>query len=344
MKVVIAGGGTGGHLYPGIALADRLKERGIDAIFLVSDRGIERKVLTPLGYKFIEQEETPLKGESFIKRFRSLGKILKNIKLAMRYIEKDDKIVLLGGFASFSAGISGLIKSVEIYIHEQNSVMGLSNRFFSKYAKKVFLSFENTLKAPESGIVVGNPVRKVFENRCAKQKPDKHIFVVGGSQGSRFLNNLIVHSSKNLLDRGFKIVHQTGDKLFDETLDAYKKIGVDTESIEVKRYIDDISATYEWADIVLSRAGSGSIFEIMYSRRFGVFVPFAAATDNHQFFNALYAQTKGVGVVLEEKEATVEKFLNAIDEYYKHFDMYKKNMDNVVYLDTAGLILKEMEI
>ncbi len=344
MKVVIAGGGTGGHLYPGIAIAERLKDKGIDILFMVSNRGIERRILTPLGYNFIEQEETPLKGVSFAKRIGSLGKIWKNVKFAMKHIEKDDKIVLLGGFASFSAGMSGLLKSVDIYIHEQNSVMGLSNRFFSKFAKKVFLSFEKTIKAPEKGIVVGNPVRKVFENAQTKLSPDKHIFVVGGSQGSRFLNNLIVQSSKVLLDRGFKIVHQTGEKLFDETVESYKKAGIDIESVEVKKYIDDIASTYKWADIVLSRAGSGSVFEIMYSKRFGIFVPFAAATDNHQFFNALFAQTKGVGVVLEEKEATVEKFLNAIDEYYKHFDMYKNNMDKIVYLDTAGLILKEMEI
>jgi UDP-N-acetylglucosamine--N-acetylmuramyl-(pentapeptide) pyrophosphoryl-undecaprenol N-acetylglucosamine transferase len=344
MKVIIAGGGTGGHLYPGIAIAERLKEKDVDTLFMVSNRGIEKKVLTPLGYRFIEQPETPIKGVSLTKRLNSIMKIFGNIRLALNNVNKNDKVVLLGGFASFSTGVAGVMRSSEIYIHEQNSVMGLSNRIFSKFAKKVFVSFDNTFKAPKNSIVVGNPVRKIFENSYAKSYPEKQILVLGGSQGSRFLNKLIIDAASKLLNDGFKIIHQTGEKLYDEVIDGYRSKDINLDNINIRKYIDDIASVYKWADLILSRAGAGSVFEIIYSKRYGVFVPFSAATDNHQYYNALYAESKGVGVVIEEKDATVDKFIDAVDKYYNNFELYRSNFEKIQYKDSANLILKEMEI
>ncbi|MGC8769138.1 UDP-N-acetylglucosamine--N-acetylmuramyl-(pentapeptide) pyrophosphoryl-undecaprenol N-acetylglucosamine transferase [Calditerrivibrio sp.] len=344
MKIVIAGGGTGGHLYPGIAIAEKLKDKGIELLFMVSNRGIEKRILTPLGYKFIEQEETPLKGVSFGRRIKSVGKIIENIKIAMNNVDKSDKVLLLGGFASFSAGMAGMMKSAEIYIHEQNSVMGLSNRFFAKRAKKVFTSFEKTLRAPENSIVVGNPVRSVFALSKSKISPEKNILVVGGSQGSRFLNNLIISAAEELISNGFDIMHQTGERLYDEVIEAYRNSGIDTNRLNIVRYIDDIASAYNWADLVLSRAGSGSVFEIIYSRRFGIFVPFPDATDNHQYYNALFAEAKGVGVVIEEKDAKKEVFIKAVNDYYENFEKYRENIEKITYVDSAELILREMEM
>jgi len=120
--------------------------------------------------------------------------------------------------------------------------------------------------------------------------------VLGGSQGSRFINNLVIETAKELLDDGFAIVHQTGGKLYDEVVEGYRGKGVDIEKLNVKAYIDDVANHMKWADIVLSRAGAGSVYEIMYSKRYGIFIPFAGATDNHQELNAMLDSTKGIGV------------------------------------------------
>jgi len=116
------------------------------------------------------------------------------------------------------------------------------------------------------------------------------------------------------------------------------------DNINIRKYIDDIASVYKWADLILSRAGAGSVFEIIYSKRYGVFVPFSAATDNHQYYNALYVESKGVGVVIEDKDATVDKFIDAVDKYYNNFELYRSNFEKIQYKDSANLILKEMEI
>ncbi|MCX8084513.1 MAG: undecaprenyldiphospho-muramoylpentapeptide beta-N-acetylglucosaminyltransferase [Calditerrivibrio sp.] len=344
MKIVIAGGGTGGHLYPGIAIAEKLKDMGFEFIFLVSNRGIERRILTELGFNFVEQPETPLKGVSVGKKIKSVGKILGNVMDALNTVSKDDRVILLGGFASFSAGVASIIKRVPVYIHEQNSVMGLSNRIFSRFAEKVFVSFDKTLKAPEGSIVVGNPVRAVFRDIPFKVRPDKNLLLVGGSQGSRFLNNLLVDVVDKLLGMGFSIIHQTGDRLYEETIERYREKGIGVSNVTVKKYIDDMVEAIKWADLVISRAGAGLVFEILYSRRFGVFIPFSEATDNHQYYNAKFIEEKGVGVVLEEKKATGAKLLEIIKHYYDSFELYRDRFEKVFYRDTAEIIIKEMEL
>jgi UDP-N-acetylglucosamine--N-acetylmuramyl-(pentapeptide) pyrophosphoryl-undecaprenol N-acetylglucosamine transferase len=341
VRVVIAGGGTGGHLYPGIAVADKLKKVGITPFFIVSNRGIERKILSPMGYGFIEQKETPVKGVPFLRKIKSGLNIINNIISTYRVIKKGDYVLLLGGFASFSAGTIAIIKSVPLYIHEQNSVMGLSNRIFSRFARKVFLSFEN-IHGVRNAIYTGNPVREVFKNAVTKTEPDRRILVLGGSQGSRFINNLIIGIAKTLLDGGFTIVHQTGEKLHDEVVEGYRGKGVDIEKLTVKAYIDDVATHMKWADIIISRAGAGSVYEIMYSKRYGIFIPFAGATDNHQELNAMFAVQKGIGVSISEKEATPDKLLGEIKSYYENFYKIKSNLENVTFTDSAALMIKEM--
>lgn len=341
MRVVIAGGGTGGHLYPGIAIAEKLSNLSIEHIFIVSNRGIERKILTPMGYQFIEQKESPLKSVSFIRKIESIKNILGNILSSLKIIKKDDIVVLLGGFASFSAGVVAVIKRNPIFIHEQNSVMGLSNKIFSIFAKKIFLSFENSF-INKKAIFVGNPVRSVFKNLNPKPSPEKRILLTGGSQGSRFLNNLFIPIAKELINDGFSIIHQTGEKLYDEVISSYNNYGISYDNIIVKKYIDDMSEAIKWADLVISRAGAGSIYEIMYSKRYGIFIPFAGAADNHQEINAKLPVEKGIAVSIREKIATPEVLLDEIKRFYINFDYIKNKFQNIKFIDSAEIMIKEM--
>lgn len=344
MKVILAGGGTGGHLYPGIAIANRLKENGVECLFLVSNRGIERETLTELGYPFVEQKTVAFKGAGVLGKIRAIKQLIIEIINVSSRIAKEDKVILLGGFAAASAGAVSVLKGNDLYIHEQNSVMGMTNRFFANRAKKVFLSFDKTYRAKGNGIFVGNPVRDEFSSATAKIKLTKNILVLGGSQGSRSINKLVVQSIDQLFENGFQVKHQTGKKLLHEVQAAYAGKGHgNSERLEITDYISSMKEAYEWADIIISRAGSGSVFEIMYSKRPAIFIPLSIAADNHQMFNAMMAEKMAGASLLIEKSADCIKLVNEIKNIYDNYEGIYEKLSSVEFRDTVDAIIKEID-
>ncbi|KAA0257861.1 undecaprenyldiphospho-muramoylpentapeptide beta-N-acetylglucosaminyltransferase [Deferribacter autotrophicus] len=343
MRVIIAGGGTGGHLYPGVAVAEYLRSREVEFLFLVSDRGIDREILSRYGYEFYEQQITAFKGKGFIEKIKSLFRVfLVSLKVS-KFIKKHDKVLLLGGFAAVPAGIVSIFKRCDLYLHEQNSVMGIANRFLAKFAKKVFLSFDNTKNAAGRCIVVGNPVRKEFKDFKVKDVFNKHIFVTGGSQGSRIINNVVCDAASKLLEMGYSVIHQTGTKLYDETIKRYRENGIyDDERIKIYPFIEDMAEKFKWADIVISRSGAGSVFEILYSKRIGIFVPLKIAADNHQYFNALYVKEKGAGEIILEDEFNPDSLIEMIKKVENEKESYLKALEGIEFKDSAKLICEEL--
>ncbi|MGA1846318.1 undecaprenyldiphospho-muramoylpentapeptide beta-N-acetylglucosaminyltransferase [Deferribacter abyssi] len=343
MKVIIAGGGTGGHLFPGIAMAEFLSKKGVEFLFLVSDRGIDREILTKYGCVFYEQQIIPFKGKGFIQKMKSIYKIfLASLKIS-KFIRKDDKVLLLGGFAAVPAGVVSIFKGCDLYLHEQNAVMGVANRFLAKFAKKVFLSFDNTKNVAGRCIVVGNPVRKEFKDFRVKHIFNKHIFVTGGSQGSRIINNVICDAASKLLEMGYSVIHQTGTKLYDETIKRYRENGIyNDERIKIYPFIVDMAEKFKWADIVISRSGAGSVFEILYSKRIGIFVPLKIAADNHQYFNALYVKEKGAGEIILEDEFNPDGLIEMIKKVENEKESYLKALVRIEFKDSAKLICEEL--
>lgn len=344
-RLVIAGGGTGGHLYPGVAVADYVKQFDVDSFFIVSRRGLERKVLTDLGYPFYEQAETPLNGVSIFRRVKSVFLLMKEVARCHRMLKKDDKLLLTGGFVSAAAALVGSMKGVEMYLHEQNSVMGMTNRKFAGSCEKVFLSFPDTKKASGKTIVTGNPVREMFKNIPMKEEAGKNILILGGSQGSRFINTQVAESAKALMDAGFTIRHQAGGKLLEETLGKYNELGITPdERLQVTGYIDDVAEALTWADVVIARSGSGTVFEVMNAKRVALYIPFAKAADQHQLYNAKFAEEQGVAKVLTESEAKPEALIGMIKSITLNYDSYKSAMENLKTYDSAKLIAGGMKI
>lgn len=338
-RLVIAGGGTGGHLYPGIAVADYLKNKDTEVFFMVSDRGIERKILTEKGYSFYEQPQTPLKGISMAGRVRSVILLVREVYGMLKKIKKTDTVLLTGGFAAAAPAIAAVLKGARLYLHEQNSVMGLTNRIFAVFSKKVFLSFEGTLKAKGNTVHAGNPVRAEFASCTPKAEPTKRILVLGGSQGSRFLNRLMAKSAKALADAGWSITHQAGAKLYDEALEDYRNAGAEAD---VRSYIENVADEYEKADVVIARAGSGTVFETMYARRPAVLVPFAQAADEHQLYNALFAEKLGIAKVITESGANPERLRELIEWSQKQ--EVKDRLAGIKYLNSPEIIARGMEL
>ena len=338
-RLVIAGGGTGGHLYPGIAVADYLKDKGVEVFFMVSDRGIERKILSTKGYKFYEQPQTPLKGIGIGGRIRSIVLLAKETFGMLKKIKKSDTVLLTGGFAAGAPAIAAVLKGARLYLHEQNSVMGLTNRIFAVFCKQVFLSFEGTLKAKGKTVHSGNPVRADFASFKPKSVNTKRILVLGGSQGSRFLNRLMAKSAKSLTEAGWSIVHQAGAKLYEEALEDYR---TEAAQADVRSYIENVAEEYEKADLVIARSGSGTVFETMYARRPAVFVPFAQAADEHQLYNALFAEKLGIAKVMTESGATPARLME-LAEWSQKPEVAEK-LAGVKYLNSPEIIVRGMEL
>ncbi len=345
MKVIFAGGGTGGHLYPAVAIAEVLKSKGVDVEFYVSNRGIDARILKKTGYKYTEQNVSAFKGKGLLSKFVALYKLAAATVRIYPQIKRGDKVLLMGGFASAPSAVVAKIKGAELYLHEQNSVMGLVNRVFAGMCTKVFLSFGDTKDAKGNTIVTGNPVRRAFHNAEKKNDYKGNLLILGGSQGSRAVNKLIASSATNLVDAGFTITHQTGEGLYKETLDMYgvlvKKYA---NNIVVKPYIDNVAEAMSNADIAIARSGSGTVFELEALECPCIYVPFKQASDNHQYYNALSAVNGNRASMLVEDEATVEQLMATLNNMKENYETYKQALKDNNKLNSAKVIAKEMGI
>lgn len=343
MKVIFAGGGTGGHLYPSLAVAEELRNKNVEMLFLISNRGLDSKIIMKSGHPYIEQDVSAFKGKGFVAKIEAMLKLVKCVFADYSIIKKDDKIFLTGGFASAPAAIIGKIKGCEIYLHEQNSVMGLVNRLSARFCKKVFLSFEKTKNAKGKTLVTGNPIRKIFIETPKKEGWDGRLLILGGSQGSRKINNIIASSIDFIVAEGFSVTHQTGEGLYRETVSAYGHAARRYASkLTVHAYIDRPSEFISQADIVVGRAGSGTIFELTACGTPAIYIPFKAASDNHQYHNAKVAEEMGGATILNEDEATPEKFMEALKFMKNNIEEFRRNLRSRPPMDSVKIIVKEM--
>ncbi len=333
MKVIFAGGGTGGHLYPAVSISEQLKKNNINYYFMVSDRGIERNILRPLNCQFEEQKVSAYMNQSVTGKIKALFNMIKATGRALKVVQKGDKVILTGGFAAAPSAIAAVLKGCDLYLHEQNSVMGLVNRIFARFSKKVFLSFENTKNAKGSLIVTGNPVREVFYNTAPKKDYTGRLLILGGSQGSRKINKLISSSIDEIMSLGFNVTHQCGAKLFDETVQMYgSKIDEYKERLILKPYIENAVDEMSNADIIVSRSGAA------------IYIPFAAASENHQYYNALEEKEKGCCIILEEDKAGTASLKDALNEIKENITVFRDNLEKSPVQKSSEIIFKELEI
>ncbi len=345
MRVIFAGGGTGGHLYPAIAIAEILKMKNIEYKFLVSDRGIEARILTTLGYEYVEQKVSAFKGKGLFNKIKAIFKLVLAVIKTFPLIKKDDKVFLTGGFASAPAAIVAKIKGCQLYLHEQNSVMGLVNRIFAKFCKTVFLSFPETKKATGNIVVTGNPIRKKFKRKNKEEEFKGRILVLGGSQGSRKINELIIESVEEIINLGFTIFHQTGEGLYNQTLNGYGNLIRKYDSkIVVKPYIEDMANQMRDSDIVIARSGAGTVFESIAIGCPAIYIPLKIASDNHQYFNALFANKQGYALILEEDDINKEELIKKILEIKNNINTFKEKIFNTAYVNSADIIIREAGI
>ena len=326
--MIIAGGGTGGHLFPAIAVAEAMKERSPDneILFVGTAKGIEGKVLPREGWPLSFVQAEGVKGRGAIAKVRGLMKTFYGTLQSLAIIRsfKPGIILGVGGYASAPVLLAGRLAGIKTAIHEQNALPGLTNRLLGKMARKIFLSYAESEKFFPAGkiVVTGNPVRKVvldaFKDE-AGQEEKKHftLFVMGGSQGARRINEALceaVTSNKLANINGLKIIHQTGQADFERVKEAYRTSQVE---VEIEPFINDMGRVYNEADLVVCRAGATTITELLAAGKASILVPYPHAADDHQKVNAEAIVREGAAVMVLDRELSAERITKEVSTFCK---------------------------
>ncbi len=336
MKVLIAGGGTGGHLYPGIALAEEVVTRhhANKVVFVGTEKGLESKVVPREGYPLELIRAQGLKGKGL------LGLIKGLLLLPMAFIEslrilrrqKPDVVVGVGGYASGPVVLAAALLGIPTAVQEQNALPGLTNKLLGRVARVVFTAFDEAARFFPSRKVqlVGNPIRrKLMDNFLRSHVVQQRftLLVFGGSLGARGINQRMLDALDTLGDlKGqIHIVHQTGKNDLESVRKGYADKGFEAEVVE---YIDDMSGAYAKASLVVCRAGATTLAELMVAKKASILIPFPFATDNHQEVNAQALVKVGGALMFRESELTGARLAEEIrrlkDDPEKRRQMEKK--------------------
>jgi UDP-N-acetylglucosamine--N-acetylmuramyl-(pentapeptide) pyrophosphoryl-undecaprenol N-acetylglucosamine transferase len=320
MRMLIAGGGTGGHLFPGLALAEEVKTRHPrnDVLFVGTPRGLETRIVPRSGFPLELIDVGPLKRQGTFGTLRSVGRLPRAFWQSRRILKKfdPDVVVGVGGYASGPVVMTAWMMRIPTAVQEQNALAGFTNRTLGRFARACFIAFDEARDGFPRGrtYLLGNPIRRSFlENYLHAREPSAErlsILVTGGSQGAHVLNLRIGEALEILapsLGGRLRIVHQTGDKDLPgvaRRYDGLKGTGLDAQATA---FIDDMAAAYAQADLLVCRAGATTIAELTVCKKPAILVPFPFAADDHQTVNARSMVRSGAALLIPEEALTGEK-------------------------------------
>ena len=306
--VLIMAGGTGGHVFPALAVADELRARGVQVSWLGTQRGLEAQVVPAAGYPLETVRVTGLRGKGVLRLLTAPFMLARALWQAAR-IEwrlRPRAVLGMGGFASGPGGVIAWLLRRPLLIHEQNSVAGTTNRLLAPLARTVMVAFPGSLPAARKPIHTGNPVRGRITalpaptTRLADHSGPLRLLVVGGSLGARALNDTVPAALTRLsANSNLQVYHQTGRNDLEQVVTAYKDAHVEAR---VEPFIDDMAEAYAWADLVICRAGALTVAELAVVGVAAILVPFPHATDDHQTGNARFLADAGAAILLPQAE------------------------------------------
>ena len=308
LRVLIMAGGTGGHVYPALAVAQKLLADGGEVVWMGVRQGLEADVVPRAGIELHFLCIAGLRGKGIVSWLVAPLKIARAVLEAMQAIRKIEPQVVLGmgGFASGPGGVAAWLLRKPLLIHEQNAVPGLTNRFLSLLARRVLESFPGSFAASRAPLHTGNPLRTEMltvqppEIRLAERRGPLRVLVLGGSLGAQALNDVVPRAIKQLPDSvAVEVRHQTGRLKLEATAELYKSLEL---NVMPCAYIDDMGEAYAWADLAVCRAGAMTIAELAAVGVPAVLVPFAKAADDHQTLNARFLAQAGAAVLLPEHQ------------------------------------------
>jgi UDP-N-acetylglucosamine--N-acetylmuramyl-(pentapeptide) pyrophosphoryl-undecaprenol N-acetylglucosamine transferase len=307
--IMVMAGGTGGHIFPALAVAHSLRNAGWRVVWLGNPDGMEARLVPQHGFEMVNLKFAALRGKGILRKLLLPLNLLKGFWQAFKAIRQVQPNVVLGmgGYITFPGGMMAALLGKPLVVHEQNSVAGLANRVLAGVADRIVTGFPDVLK---KGVWVGNPVRPEIAKiaapaeRFAERTGALHVLVIGGSLGAAALNEMV---PKGLALLGAsdqpQIVHQAGEKHIEALKANYAAVGVQAHCVS---FIEDMAGAYEWADLVICRAGALTIAELAATGVASILVPFPHAVDDHQTGNAKFLVNVGGAFLLPQTDLTPE--------------------------------------
>lgn len=317
-KILIMAGGTGGHVFPGLAVAKYLSDRDWDVLWLGTKERMEARLVPQHGFEIAFIDIQGVRRNGLLRKLLAPFKIIRAVAQARRIVRdfKPDVVLGMGGYASGPGGVAAWLSHVPLVLHEQNAAAGLTNRILANFATVVCLGFPNNLAYKKSN-VVGNPIRD--EIAAISQFPIEaiedrkiRILVVGGSLGAMVFNETLPAIFARY--ENIEVKHQTGRGNREKTQKLYEELKC-TDRVEVLEFIDDMADAYTWADIVICRAGALTVAEIAAAHKMAIFVPLPSAVDDHQTKNAQSLVQADAAVLVAQKDFNEQNLCSILDKY-----------------------------
>lgn len=322
--ILIMAGGTGGHVYPALAVAENLQRQGFKLCWLGTAKGLEVNVVPEHGYPLLTIKVHGVRGKGWVTMLLMPFMLVAALLQALHIMVKIRPVAVLGmgGFASGPGGVAAWLMRIPLIIHEQNAIAGLTNRLLAPFAVSVMAAFPGVFHQSKKLTITGNPVRKSImdieqpETRLVNLGQRRiRILVLGGSLGAVKLNRLVPETVSSI-EHEFEmhIKHQCGAKHLTLTEERYKNIGVEHDIVA---FIDDMAAAYAWADLVICRAGALTIAELAACGVGSILIPFPYAVDDHQTENAKYLVRRDAAILIQETQLTVEKLAELLVQVFR---------------------------
>ncbi len=347
--LLVMAGGTGGHIFPGLAVAEKLKKEGWNIHWLGTADRMEADIIPAYGFEISFITISGLRNKDLLAWLKMPFKLINSLVQALSVIRKTkpDAVLGMGGYASAPGGLAAWLMNKPLVVHEQNAAAGLTNRLLARIATKVCSAFPYAFKSSISAQVVGNPLRAsigedtIEDNKEEIVKSSHNILVIGGSLGAQVLNQIVPKSfaklvketnrnntSSNIDVLPFNIWHQTGKGKQQGTIDTYNDAYIQqnlvNEQVRVTEFIDDIASAYQWADVVICRAGALTVSELAMAAKPAIFIPLPHAVDDHQTKNAQYLVSRGGAVLINQRDLTSEALAKQLCELFSEPQILKQ--------------------
>jgi len=319
-RIMIMAGGTGGHVFPALAVADRLRSEGVEIIWLGTERGIELRVIPNAGIQLATLPIGGLRGNGIVGWLLAPFRITYAIFMAIRLIRqwRPQALLGMGGFVTGPGGIAGWLLRKPVLIHEQNAIAGLTNRILARFARVVMEAFPGAFSANYCARQTGNPVRADIitidepDKRFTQRNGPLRVLVIGGSLGATVLNKTVPQAVKEMTPDAVEIWHQTGRHGLETTQQRYESINVQAN---VAAFIENMAEAYQWADIVICRAGALTVTELASAGVASILIPFPHAVDDHQTANARFLEHAGAALLIQQNRFNASWLAERLTEF-----------------------------
>lgn len=338
-RIVIMAGGTGGHVFPALAVAQLLAEKGWQVSWLGTQKGLESRVVPAHDIAIDWLSVAGVRGKGALSKIKAGFMLIRACFQALKILRKrkPDVVLGMGGFVAGPGGLMAKLLGIPLVIHEQNRVPGTTNRLLAKIANQVLEAFPDSFKMAVNAKCTGNPLRKAFLNMPEREGRDArqgiNILVVGGSQGAQILNEIVPEAAAMLTD--VQVRHQTGAAMFEQVQNRYQVLAV---RAQVQAFIEDMVAAYQWADLVICRSGAMTVSELAAAGVPAILIPLPHAIDDHQTANARYLTDAGAGQMLMQKDLTAASLAEQITKVAEHLNEMARAAKQCARLDATEVV------